>query len=147
MKRLALFFILSFLAMPVFADTATVARAHSEAFAKAMNANDVESALAMYADDARVVWPGIRDEARGKPAIRALIESTLKGFPKDSRLTLKSQDAIALGHRYIATVSHWEQSYTRSDGSKAISQFRATEILWVKGSTTLYLVDHASAGQ
>ena len=126
MKYFALFSVLSFLAMPVFADTA---------------------ALAMYADDARVVWPGIQDEARGKPAIRALIESTLRSFPKDSRLTLKSQDTIALGDNYIATVSHWEQSYSRDDGSKAISEYRATEILWVKDGTTLYVVDHASAGQ
>ena len=91
-----------------------------------MNAQDVEAALALYAEDARVVWPGQGDEASGKTAIRALIDSTLKSFPRDSRLKLKSQDAIALGDGYIATVSHWEQTYTRDDGSKAAAQVRAT---------------------
>ena len=66
---------------------------------------------------------------------------------RDSRLTLKSQDAIALGDSYIATVSHWEQTYSRDDGSKAISEFLATEILWVREGNTLYAVDHASPGQ
>ncbi len=128
------------------ADAATTARAHSEAFARAMNANDVAAVLAHYAEDGRVIWPGAGDEARGKPAIRRLIESTLKSFPAGSRLALHAQDAIALGGGYIATVSHWEQTYPRADGSLASSMFRASELIRVSGRQSLYVVDHASAG-
>ena len=56
-----------------------------------MNAQDVDAALALYAEDARVVSPGEGDEASGKTAIRALIDATLKSFPRDSRLMLKSR--------------------------------------------------------
>ena len=40
---------------------------------------------------------------------------------------LKSQDAIVLGDGYNATVSHWEQTYTRDDGTKAAAHVRKTE--------------------
>lgn len=145
--RFFVLFILSIVTAPALGDTATLARAHSEAFARAMNAQDVDSALALYAEDARVVWPGLGDEAHGRIAIRALIDSTLKSFPKDSRLTLKSQEAIALGNGYISTVSQWEQSYTRADGTKATAQVRATEVIQVTERASLYVVDHASFGR
>ena len=147
MKTYLLFFVLSVVSMPAFGQTATIARAHSEAFARAMNAQDIDATLALYAEDARVIWPGVGDEAQGKIAIRALIVSTLKSFPKDSRLELKSQDAMALGDGYIATVSHWEQAYTRDDGTKATVQARATEIIRVNERGSLYVIDHASFGR
>lgn len=147
MKPFVLLFVLSAVTTPAFGDTASLARAHSEAFARAMNAQDVDAALALYAEDARVIWPGLGDEAHGKIAIRALIDSTLMSFPKDSRLMLKSQEAIALGHGYISTVSHWEQAYTRDDGTKATAQIRATEIIRVIEGASLYVIDHASFGQ
>ena len=147
MKTYLLFFVLSVVSMPAFGQTATIARAHSEAFARAMNAQDIDATLALYAEDARVIWPGVGDEAQGKIAIRALIVSTLKSFPKDSRLELKSQDAMALGDGYIATVSHWEQAYTRDDGTKATVQARATEIIRLNERGSLYVIDHASFGR
>lgn len=147
MKPLVIFLVLSVVATSALGDTATVARAHSEAFARAMNAQDVDSALALYAEDARVIWPGLGDEAQGKIAIRALIDSTLRNFPKDSRLTLKSQEAVALGDGYISTVSHWEQSYTRNDGTQATARVRATEIIRVTERASLYVLDHASFGR
>jgi uncharacterized protein (TIGR02246 family) len=145
--KLFVLFLLSIVTTPTLGDTATVARAHSEAFAKAMNAQDVDAVLALYADDARVIWPGLGDEAHGKAAIRALIDSTLKSFPKESRLMLKSQEAIALGDSYVSTVSHWEQAYTRDDGTKATAQVRATEIIRVTERASLYVIDHASFGR
>lgn len=140
-------FLLLVVTTPALGDTASLARAHGEAFARAMDAKDVDLALAFYAEDARVIWPGIGDEAHGKIAIRALIDSTLKSFPKDSHLTLKSQEATALGDGYIATVSHWEQSYTQGDGTKATGQVRATEIIRVTERGSYYVSDHASFGQ
>jgi hypothetical protein len=60
---------------------------------------------------------------------------------------LKSQEAIALGDGYISTVSHWEQSYTRDDGTRATAQVRATEIIRVTERASLYVIDHASFGR
>lgn len=126
-------FLLLFLTIPAFGDTEAIARAHSEAFDRAMNASDVNAALALYAEDAHVVCPGQGEEAHGKIAIRALIDSTLRNFPKDSRLALQSQEAVALADGYIATVSHWEQSYAREDGTIATFLFRATEVIRATG--------------
>jgi uncharacterized protein (TIGR02246 family) len=146
MKHALVLFLSLVVAIPVSADTVTVARMHSEAFARAMNAKDIDAVLAFYAEDARVIWPGRSDEARGKTAIRALIASTLRSFPKDSRLELQSQDAIALADGYIATVSHWEQSYARNDGTRTATLYRATEVIRSNGKESLYVVDHASLG-
>jgi len=48
---------------PALADVTAVARAHSEAFARACAAGD------LYEEDAIAVWPGQGDEAKGKAAI------------------------------------------------------------------------------
>jgi len=133
-------------AVPAFADPAADAKAHSEAFARAANAKDVKAVLALYADDARVVWPGQGEEAKGKAEIEKLVTNALKAFPKDSQIVLKSQEAIPLGRGYIATVGRWEQSFTGDDGKKQTVAVRTTEIIKKQGSKTLYVVDHASIG-
>jgi hypothetical protein len=46
MRRLVLLFVVLFVSTPAFGDAA-LARAHSEAFARAMNAQDVDAALAL----------------------------------------------------------------------------------------------------
>ena len=51
-------------------------RAHADAFGRAMNAGDVKAALALYADDARVIFPGQGEEARGKVEIEKLLTTT-----------------------------------------------------------------------
>ena len=66
MRAFVFLVILSVAAMPAFADTASSARAHSEAFARAMNAKDVDAVLALYAEDARVVWPGLAMKRTGR---------------------------------------------------------------------------------
>jgi len=132
---------------PTFADPAAEGRAHSEAFARAMDARDIKAVLALYADDARVIWPGQGEEAKGKVEIEKLIANTLAQFPKDSRLKLKSQDAILLADDYIVTISRWEQSYTGDDGTPRTAEVRATEIIKRVGRGALYVVDHASFGR
>ena len=146
MKTWPLFVLLSLVAVPASADLAADAKAHSEAFARAMDAGDVKAVLALYADDARVIWPGKGDEATGKAEIEKLVTNTLKNFPKDSKLAIKSQQAIPLGNGYIATVGRWEQSFTGDDGTKQTIQVRTSEIIKKQGRKTLYLVDHASFG-
>jgi ketosteroid isomerase-like protein len=60
------------LAAPALADPTATARAHDEAFAQACEAGDVKGVVALYADDAVVVWPGAGEEARGKSQIEKL---------------------------------------------------------------------------
>ena len=99
--------IVSFVATPAFADATGDAKAQSELFARAVNAGDVTATLALYADNARVIWPGQSDEAKGKDEIQKLIVNTLKAFP-GVKMTLKSQEAIRLGNGYIATIGKRE---------------------------------------
>jgi uncharacterized protein (TIGR02246 family) len=132
-------------ALPAAATDGDVAKAHSEEFARAFNARDAKAIVALYADDARIVWPGQGEEGKGKAEIAKLVDALLKSFP-DSRLALKSQDAIAVGREYIATVGHWEQTVTTPDGKKAIVPIRTTEILRKSGKKALYVIDHASIG-
>ena len=138
-------FVVTVLAGHAYADATAEARAHSEKFAKACEAGEIEDVLELYADDAHVVWPGAGDEAQGKDAI----EKLAKGFcdPKtELKLTLKSIDGISLDSDHIATVGHWEGSFKGPNGKKAVSQVRTTEVLVKAGSGWKYIVDHASIG-
>ena len=130
---------------PLFADTASDAKAHADAFARAFAARDAKAILALYADDARCVWPGEGEEAHGRAGIGKLVDGLLNSFP-NSTLTLKSQDAIALGTRYIASTGHWDQTVTMPDGHTETFHIRTTEILRKVGNKTLYVIDHASIG-
>lgn len=47
---------------------------------------------------------------------------------------------------YIATIGHWEETFTAPDGKVQTAQVRTTEILRKKGNQTFYVVDHASLG-
>ncbi len=60
-----------------------------------MTARDAEAMLALYADDAHVIWPGQGEEAKGKAEIKKLIDNNLKAMPADAKVIFKSQEAIA----------------------------------------------------
>jgi uncharacterized protein (TIGR02246 family) len=130
---------------PLFADATSDARAHSDAFARAFAARDAKAMLALYADDARCIWPGEGQEAIGRAQIGKLIDGLLKSFPTGT-LTLKSQDAMALGPRYIAVVGQWEQTATTPDGHAVTFHIRTTEVLRKVGTQWLYVIDHVSIG-
>ena len=133
------------LAAPVMADDAADVKAQGDAFVRAWDAGDVKATLSLYADDARVIWPGQGDEAKGKAAIEALLTRTFKMFPK-SGLVPKSQDTIPLGNGYIANVGFWDQTVPGPDGKPATFRVRTSEILKRQGDKLLYVVDHASIG-
>ena len=132
-------------AAPAFADPAADAKAHSEAFARAMAARDVTAAAALYTDDARVIWPGQGEEANGKAAITKLIAASLKASP-DSSPVLVSQDVLPLGDGLIAVLGQWKQDVKGPDGKVETLHVRSSEILKKTGGKTLYVVDHASIG-
>lgn len=146
MKRYVVLSLLCLVAVRAFAAPADDAAAHSKAFERAMNARDAKAILALYASDAHVVWPGQGEEANGKAEIEKLVSNFLKALPKDAKLTLKSQTTIPLGGGYIATVGHWEESFTDADGKKQSADIRTTEIIKKDKGKTLYVIDHASIG-
>ena len=146
MTRALVLAIVSLTAVPAFAGPADVAMAHSQAFERAANARDVKAVLALYAPDAHVVWPGQGEEANGTAAIEKLVAEFVKDLPKDAKMALKSQTAIPLGGGQIATVGHWEETFTDADGKPQTAEIRTTEIIKAVGKRTLYVVDHASIG-
>lgn len=100
-------------AAPASADPVADARAHSEAFALAVNAKDAGAVLALYTDDARVIWPGQGEEAKGKAEIAKRVASMITGrTTQHGVLVFKSQGAIPLGDDYVAAVCQWEQTFT-----------------------------------
>ncbi len=138
---------LSFLiAGSAFADAKSEATAISQAFARAINAGDVAGILALYADDASVVWPIQGDEAKGEAAIQRLVRATL-GRKVHTQAKLERIDAIPLGDKYIAVVGHWTYSVTTPEGKPKTLPVRSSQVL-VKGGDGKwrYLIDHASLG-
>jgi len=132
-------------AAPALADATADATAHSEAFAKACEAGDVQGVLALYADNATVVWPGAGEEAKGKASIEKLATNFCNPKTKP-KLVLKSIEGIALDSSHIATVGHWEGTSIGPNGKPVTSQVRTTELLVKSGNAWRYLIDHASIG-
>jgi uncharacterized protein (TIGR02246 family) len=146
MKSLPVFLVTILITIPLFADATSDARAHSLAFERAFAARDAKAMLALYADDARCVWPGEGEEASGRAAIANVIDGFLKSSAPSTTLTLTSQDAVAIGTHHIATVGHWDETVTMLDGHKETFHIRTTEVLRKVGNTWLYEIDHASVG-
>src|SRR6059058_4308230 len=128
------------------ADLAADVKAHEEAFARACVAGDVAAVVALYADDARLVWPGAGEEGRGKADIERLVTNFCK-HTKNLKLTLTSVDAVPLDDAHVGTVAHWESSATGPGGTRVSAKVRSTEVLVKSGGAWRYLVDHASVGQ
>ena len=128
------------LASTAFADPTADARAVADAFGKAVAAGDADAVIALYADDARVVWPGAGEAATGKAAIAALVRRELPALQK-AEPTLVSLDAEPVAPGVLVVVGRWEQG---SPGER--SEVRITEVLVRRDGAWKYLVDHASVG-
>jgi uncharacterized protein (TIGR02246 family) len=145
MSRCIVALVVLFAAAPAFADANADARALSDAFARAAEAGDVAAVVALYADDARAVYPPAGAEARGKAEIEKLVTRTLAGG-KGLKLRLVSLDAVALDPDHIATVGRWEQMVPQAGGKARAIPLRTTEVLVKQNGAWRYLVDHASVG-
>ena len=130
---------------PARADLNSEIRAHEDAFARACEGGNVDAVLALYTDDAIVVWPGVGQEAKGKAAIEKLATGFCKGS-RDLKLNLRSLDVVPLDDTHAATVGHWEGTSTGSGGRLIITAVRTTEVLVKSGGGWRYVIDHASAG-
>ena len=133
-------------ATAAFADATTTARAHSEAFGKACNAGDIKAVMALYTDDAFVIWPGAGEEARGKGAIEKLATGLCD--PKaGTKAVLTSVVGVLLDPTHIAVMGHWDVTQNGPDGKPTTSQIRTSEIIQKSAAHGWrYLVDHASIG-
>ena len=145
MPRWMLLPLVCVLAGPAFADPTADARALSDAFARAFNARDPQAALALYADDASVIFPGQGEEARGKAAIEKLLTSDFAQL-KGQKAALESIDAWPLGDTHIVTVGRWQSSFTTPDGKQVTTRVRTSEVLVKTAAGWRYLIDHASIG-
>ena len=145
MRTTGVMLLVAALATTAFGDATTTARAHSEAFGKACNAGDIKAVMALYTDDAFVVWPGAGEEARGKAAIEKLATGLCD--PKlETKAVLTSVVGVLLAPTHIASMGHWDFTQNGPDGKPATSQIRTTEIIQKGASGWRYLVDHASIG-
>jgi len=126
------------------ADPNDIGRAHSEAFAKACAAGDIPGVLALYEDDATVIWPTEGEVAHGKAEIEKLARALCKsGQPAPK---LKSQNSKQVAPNYIVNVGMWDATATGPDGKPVTSQIRTTEVIHLVDGKWRYTVDHASIG-
>jgi len=125
------------------ADPQSDGRAHADAFGRAMNAGDVKAALALYTDDARVIFPGRGEEAHGKAEIEKLLTTTFAQL-KGQRAEIRALDAVPLDDTHMVTVGRWEIAAPRRGGKPTV--VRTTEVLVKTADGWRYLVDHASIG-
>ena len=145
MRNVAVVVLVLALATPAFADPTAEARKHSEAFGKACTAGDVKAVMALYTDDAFVIWPGVGEEARGKAAIEKLVVNLCN--PKlASKTVLKDAVGVQLDLSHIAVIGHWESTQNGPDGKPVTAQIRTSEVIVKSGDGWRYVVDHASIG-
>lgn len=137
--------VLATLARGALASPADDAKALGDRFKAAVESGSVDAVLALYADDARVIYPGQGAEARGKAALRALLERDLPDM-RAGTMTQKSSDAIALDDSHILNVGVWEAHGSGPDGRPTTAIVRTTELLVKEGDVWRYVVDHASIG-
>jgi len=133
------------LATPALPDPASDGRAHAEAFARAFNASDVQGVLALYTDDASVIWPGQGETAKGKAEIEKLVANTFKGM-HGQKASIRSIDAIPLDESHMVTVGLWDSTFTDPSGRVQKSVVRTSEVLLKTPVGWRYMVDHASIG-
>lgn len=113
------------------------------AWLRAMQANDLEGALRVYADDA-VVWLPDTAERRGTAAIRAAYHDLLGAN------TVTAVSLSETGYRTLGKVSvgwgRFSLTLAPKDGGAATTlSGRFTAVAERRGDRWVYVVDHASA--
>jgi uncharacterized protein (TIGR02246 family) len=127
------------------ADPTADAKALGDKFAAAVAAGDVGAVLALYTDDAWVIYPGLGEEAHGKAAIEAMLKRLIDTM-RSTPLVQKSADAIAIDATHIMNVGQWEMTVGQPGHTHQTLTLRTTELLVNDNGTWRYRVDHASVG-
>ena len=135
----------SMLPVAAYADPVTEAKSVTDTFSKAFAACDVPSIVALYEDNAVVIWPGQGEFATGKDAIEKVVKENCSGPAKPS-LKEVSSDARAVGKDYIIHIGQLDDTMTGPDGKSMTLRIRTSELLHKSGGKWRYVVDHASAG-
>jgi uncharacterized protein (TIGR02246 family) len=119
------------------------AKSVDDAWVKAMNANDLNAVVALYADDA-TMYPPDQVEAKGKEAIHRVYEGMLgPNTAKDARVTeshYETSGNLSTGWGRVTLTL-----VPKAGGSPQTLDVRFTDVAVKRGGKWLYLVDHASA--
>ncbi|MGH9364571.1 MAG: YybH family protein [Thermoanaerobaculia bacterium] len=119
------------------------AKTVDDAWVKAMNANDLQAVVALYADDA-TMYPPDQAEAKGKEAIRAVYAGMLgPNTARDVKVLdshYKTSGNLSTGWgRVVLTL------VPKAGGDPQTLEVRFTDVAVKRGGKWLYLADHASA--
>ena len=135
----------SMLAGAAHADPVADAKTVSDAFTKAFEACDIPAVLALYEDNAVVIWPGQGEFATGKASIEKIVKANCSGPSKPS-LNEVSSNARPVGKDYIIHIGQLDDTMAGPDGKPTTLRIRTSELLHKSGGKWRYAVDHASAG-
>lgn len=133
------------LASPARADLAADVRAHAEAFARACTRGDVSGVVRLYAEDARVIWPGEPEEARGRAGLEELAADACRP-DRGLEMAVADVEVIPIDPTHVAAVVHWQDVLRGPDGNPFRFRARATQVLVKTRRGWRFLVDHASIG-
>jgi ketosteroid isomerase-like protein len=141
-RKIALAALIGAVSLPSFA-AQTGAQSADSAWVKAMQANDIDAVMKIYAQDA-VAWFPNEKEARGDAAIRAAYEGLL------SANTVVAASESDTSYRTMGNVSvGWGKfSLTlkpKAGGDPVVMVGRFSEVVERRNEHWVYIVDHASA--
>jgi len=127
-------------------DPSAIAKAVGEKFGAACGAGKVEDVLALYRDDARVVYPGAGETATNPAELRKLVTATC--VADGPKFTLVGYKAVWVdkAHTAIASLGEWSMTAPGPDGRPVVTPLRATEVIVKTKGGWKYAVDHASIG-
>jgi uncharacterized protein (TIGR02246 family) len=142
-RVLILALLFSFMALAIATAAPTGAQAVDEGWRKAINANDLNGIIALYAADA-VMWLPDAPEAKGREAIRKsyadlLAANTVTGATlADTHYQTSGDLSVGWGN-FTLTLS------PKAGGNPVTLSGRFSVIAKKEGGTWVYMVDHASA--
>jgi len=148
MKRIALSVLLAALPTAARAGDVPSAIAHeiSQKFVTACEGGKVSDALALYADDAVVVYPSEGARADGKVELaKVLADLCEEGLGKSKWLGGRGA-WLGSGENTIVATGTWETAGVDADGKPVSVIVRTTEVLVKTADGWKYKLDHASVG-
>jgi ketosteroid isomerase-like protein len=149
MTRIALAALFALLASAARAGDVPSAIAHeiSQKFVSACEAGKLGEALALYADDAVVVFPSQGAPANGKAEIAKLLGDLCEAGAGSKSKWLGGRGAwFGTGENAIVASGRWETSGVDPDGKPVSVIVRTTELLVKTATGWRYRLDHASVG-
>ena len=127
-------------------DLAHEVRQVFESFAHACERGDVSAVLALYEEDARVIWLGEPEEARGREALARLVTGGCRP-EMEATIELDDLEVRPIGESHAAAVLHGEYEMRTPDGQRRASfRVRLTQLLRRRSGKWRILVEHASIG-